>query len=87
MIDFGICRHQCGRCVWHPVEESDSDSDSVGVRPSVRCDVSGDVLLMNSDAPEECPYKLEHKLFTQDVPTSFANYMSGCRRQSSEAKF
>lgn len=85
MIDFGICRHRCGKCVWHPGEES--EQDFVGVRPSVRCDISGDVLLMNSDAPCECPYKLEHKLFTQDVTPSFANYMSGCRRDKSEAKF
>lgn len=79
MIDFGICRHKCGDCLWHPGEES--DSDSVGLRPSVQCGVTGDVLLMNSDVPTECSYKLEHKLFTQNIPQGFANYMSGCRRR------
>ena len=78
MIDFGLGR-KCEHCgAWEPGEET--ELGSVDVRPSVRCKLSGDVLLMNSDAPQDCPYALEHKLFTQDVPIGFANHMSGCRR-------
>jgi hypothetical protein len=84
MIDFGLCRN-CDYCGdWAPGEVT--DTGEVGVRPSVRCELSGDLLLMNSDAPRGCPYALEHKLVTQDVPVAFADHMSGCRR-SSEAEF
>jgi len=85
MIDFGLCQ-QCDSCgEWEPGEQADDVGD--GVRPSVKCDLTGDVLLMNSEPPEDCPYSLEHKLVTQDVPASFANYMSGCTRRSSEGEF
>jgi len=84
MIDFGLCR-QCEHCGdWEPGEET--ESGDVGVRPSVACRLSGDILLMNSDAPEDCLYSLEHKLVTQNMPIGFANYMSGCRR-SHEGEF
>ena len=55
------------------------------VRPSVQCGLTGEVLLMNSTLPKECPYALEHKLTTQDVPMAFANYMSiGGRRRETD---
>ena len=76
MIDFTLCR-KCDKCSW------DSGVD-LGVKPSVVCSINGDVLLMNSNVPIGCPFSLEHKLVTQDVPESFANYMSGGKN---EAKF
>ena len=84
MIDFGLCRN-CGNCgEWEPGQAT--ETGDVGVRPSVRCELTGDVLLMNSDVPADCPYSLEHKLITQDVPATFADHMSNCRR-SSESNF
>ena len=78
MIDFTLCR-KCDKCdVW-------DSGEKLGVKPSVLCGVTGDVLLMNSDIPIGCIYSLEHKLVTQDVPESFANYMSGGRKN--ETKF
>lgn len=79
MIDFGLCR-KCESCeVWEPGEEAEFNGK--GVKPSVSCKLAeGDILLMNSYAPKDCPYALEHKLVTQNVPVGFANYMSGCRR-------
>jgi hypothetical protein len=80
MIDFWLCR-KCEHCgAWEPPTESE-DGDMI-VTPSITCDLTGDVLLMNSKPPKECPYALEHKLSTQDVPMAFANYMSiGGRRR------
>ena len=77
MIDFGLCRkcEQCGE--FDPGQHT--ESGELGVRPSVKCELNGAVLLMNSDAPKGCPFALEHKLVTQDVPQSFANHMSNCR--------
>ena len=74
MIDFKICRG-CEHCVWHPPKE-DVDGKVV-VRPSVYCRLSGDVLLMNSNPPEECPNSFEHVVLMQRVPRKFANRMSG----------
>jgi hypothetical protein len=79
MINFNLCR-KCDNCrVWDKGKE---DSGSLGIRPSVTCGLTNDILLMNSDAPKGCPYALEHKLVTQDVPQGFANYMSGYRRKT-----
>lgn len=74
MIDFKVCR-KCDKGIVEPGEE-------MGVRPSVECELTGEILLMNSDCPEDCPFSLEHKLSTQDVPQGFANYMSGYRRKN-----
>jgi hypothetical protein len=80
MINFNLCR-KCDHCgVFDKGEES--DTGGLEIRPSVMCNLSGDTLLMNSNAPKGCPYSLEHKLVTQDIPRGFANYMSGHRRSS-----
>jgi len=78
MIDFWLCQ-KCGHC--EEFEPGSTENGEVAVRPSVECGLFGDVLLMNSEPPDDCPYSLEHKLVTQDVEQSFADHMSGCRRQ------
>lgn len=77
MIDFGLCRN-CGHCgEWEP---GSTENGEVGIRPSINCELNGDLLLMNSDVPEDCPYSLEHKMFMQNVPVAFADHMSNNRR-------
>ena len=84
MIDFSLCRN-CPSCEeWDPGRLTE-DTGEVGVRPSVKCDLTGDLLLMNSKVPDDCPYSLEHKLLTQNVPMAFADHMSN--RRSSETEF
>lgn len=76
MIDFRICQ-RCPHGEWHaPTESLDGEFE---VKPSVGCALSGDVLLMNSNPPPDCPDSLQHKLVTQDVPLRFADHMSGGR--------
>jgi len=82
MIDFGLCR-KCHLGTYQPAKSEDGETK---VRASVKCEVDNDLLLMNSDPPKECPFALEHKLVTQDVPLAFANHMSGYRR-TSETEF
>ena len=82
MIDFSLCR-RCSLGEYHPA----SAGEEKRIKAFVRCSLAdGDLLLMNSDCPSDCPFSLEHKLTTQDVPLSFANYMSGYRRKRREAK-
>lgn len=83
MIDFKICRN-CSHGTFQPPEPGDDKRRLA----SVVCDlVDDDLLLMNSHCPADCPFALEHKLTTQAVPPSFANYMSGHRRRKVEAEF
>jgi hypothetical protein len=83
MIDFGLCR-KCPHGKFQPAKIQDGETK---VRASVKCGLDdADVLFMNSDPPKDCPFALEHKLATQDVPIAFANHMSGCRR-SRETEF
>lgn len=76
MIDLKICR-TCPHCeAWESPEET--ESGDIAVLPSVTCGISADVLLMNCDPPENCMYRLEHKMSTQKVPAAFADELSGC---------
>lgn len=76
MIDLKTCR-LCPHCeAWESSQES--ETGEIAVLPSVTCGIMGDVLLMNCAPPEDCPYKMEHKLSTQNVPVAFANQLSGC---------
>lgn len=78
MIDFSLCR-KCPQGCFQPAE---MDGCKTEIRASVKCELAeADLLFMNSDPPEGCPFSLEHKLVTQDVPVAFANYMSGYRRK------
>lgn len=84
MIEFSLCR-KCPNGIFQPVKELNGETK---VRANTKCSlVDGDLLLMNSDIPKGCPYALEHKLVTQDVPVTFANHMSGCRRKNNETEF
>jgi hypothetical protein len=82
MIDFKFCR-KCpyGKYMGH----KQNDQGEFDLYPSVECSVEGEVeelLLMNSEVPSKCPYHLEHKLVTQNVPKVFADRLSGDRRKA-----
>ena len=84
MIDFNLCR----KCALGEYQAAVCENGETKVKASVKCNAGDDetLLFMNSDPPKECPFALEHKLTTQAVPLSFANFMSGYRRRKREAK-
>ena len=79
MIDFNLCR-KCPQGCFQPAVMD--DEEETRIKASVKCELAdADLLFMNSKPPSSCPFALEHKLVTQDIPMSFANYMSGHRRK------
>jgi hypothetical protein len=74
MIDFKICK-TCKDSKFQPPEQD--KEGNLTVCPSILCELTMDLLLMNSNPPFECPNGLMHKLSTQVIPNNFANYMSG----------
>lgn len=74
MVNFKICQ----QCQYGEYQAEERDADGVlSVRPTVHCKLTEDILLMNSNVPEPCPFGLEHMLSCQDMPPNIANYISG----------
>jgi len=74
MIAFRFCK----KCKLGKVELPEFNREGeMTLRPSVRCDLTGDMYLMNDEPPDDCPYLLEHKLVMQNCPDEFADHMSG----------
>lgn len=82
MVLFNICR----KCSHGKMEEPKfSKKGDLRVSPTVECALEhSGMLFMKDDPPEGCPFKLEHRLATQDIEPEFANWMSG-RRKPDEA--
>jgi hypothetical protein len=74
MIHFRTCKF-CGKGEWEPPRYG--PDGEIEIYPSVRCEVCGESLLMNSEVPEKCPYILEHKLAMQSVSIRDADRLSG----------
>jgi hypothetical protein len=77
MVNLQICR-KCEFGEYTP-EERD-EASQLKVCPSVRCKKTEDLLLMNSEVPDVCPYLLEHQISCQDIPVELADSLSGGRR-------
>ena len=59
MVNPGICRRCPHNEGIEPVERNEGDIVRVA---TVKCGLDGDILLVESEAPENCPYVLEHLL-------------------------
>ena len=76
MINFKICK-RCEHCNYL-APELDEDSGEVIVAPSVVCKLKGfDMLLMNEEPPEECPFLLDHILSMDTAPPELIDKLSG----------
>jgi hypothetical protein len=79
MVNFQICRI-CQFGEFSP-EERDAEGQ-LKVCPSIRCKKTEDMLLMNSELPDICPYLLEHQVSCQDIPDELADGLSGGPRRN-----
>jgi hypothetical protein len=78
MVGFQICR----KCPFGEFTPEERDEDGrLKVCPSVRCRKTEDLLLMNSEPPDICPYHLEHQMYCQDIPPEHADALSGGPRR------
>jgi hypothetical protein len=75
MISFTVCK-KCKECEFH--DPSYDESGEMEVCPYVKCAKAETViLLMNCEPPRDCPYAMEHAMFTQAETKRFADWMSG----------
>jgi hypothetical protein len=78
MVNLQICR----KCQFGEFTPEEREEDGrLKVCPSVRCGKTEDFLLMNSELPDICPYLLEHQMSCQDIPSEFADALSGGPRR------
>lgn len=78
MVNLQICR----KCQFGEFSPEERDGEGrLKVCPSVRCKKTEDMLLMNSELPDICPYQLEHQISCQDIPAELADSLSGGPRR------
>ncbi len=80
MINFKICR-KCDHCTYND-PKLDNDTGEIVVAPSIICNfLDFDMLMMNDEPPQNCPYLLDHLMSMEDAPPEMVDKLSGKRKQ------